>query len=160
MGGSGATGAGSGAASSCRRRSCASSFSWRFDGKSSPPLRLLLMPARLTTRCRGDGDGLPASVAAKSFDGKLPTPSLLSGRFSDGRAGSSRISASSFIVACAVQGWQAGFCWYCTARGRTCHSASHSVAAMPEDPRRQQYARNPAVQATLLDETASVAVTY
>jgi len=56
------------------------------------------MPARLTTRCRGDGEGLPASVAAKSFDGKLPTPSLLSGRFSDGRAGASRISASFILL--------------------------------------------------------------
>ena len=144
MGGSGATGAGSGAASSCRRRSCASSFSWRFDGKSSPPLRLLLMPARLTTRCRGDGDGLPASVAAKSFDGKLPTPSLLSGRFSDGRAGSSRISASSFIVACAVQGWQAAFCW-CTTASRTCGQGFPQRSSDARVPPRSKYARNPAV---------------
>ena len=84
MGGSGATGAGSGAAANCRRRACA----------SSSPLRDRLVPARLTSRRRGDGEGLPAIVAAKSFEGRLPTPSLLSGRFRRGRAGASRISAS------------------------------------------------------------------
>ena len=109
MGGSGATGAGSGAAANCRRRACA----------SSSPLRDRLVPARLTSRRRGDGEGLPAIVAAKSFEGRLPTPSLLSGRFSgdgrptigaDGRPtiGASLISASSIVACCAaVQGWQA-----------------------------------------------------
>ena len=107
MGGSGATGAGSGAAANCRRRACA----------SSSPLRDRLVPARLTSRRLGEGAGEPLMVAAKSFDGKLLTPSLLRGRFSgdgragtfsgDGRAGASSISAS-FIVA-AVQQWQAVF---------------------------------------------------
>ena len=94
MGGSGATGAGSGAAANCRRRACA----------SSSPLRDRLVPARLTSRRLGEGAGEPLMVAAKSFDGKLLTPSLLRGRFSgdgragtfsgDGRAGASCISVS------------------------------------------------------------------
>ena len=85
MGGSGATGAGSGAAANCRRRACA----------SSSPLRDRFVPARLTSRRLGEGAGEPSIVAAKSFDGKLLTPSLLSGRFSgDGRAGASSVSGA------------------------------------------------------------------
>ena len=103
------------------------------------------MPARLTTRCRGEGAGEPSIVAAKSFEGKLPTPSLLSGLFSDGRAGASCISASSFIVACAVQGWQAGFCWYCTAEKSHVSQRFARRSSVARAPRRKKWGRNPAV---------------
>ena len=126
MGAAGATGAGSGvAADRYRRRACACA--------SSSPLRDRLAPARLTSRRLGEGAGEPLIVAAKSFDGKLLTPSLLSGRFNEGgrseggRAGASCISASFIVLRAALcRGWQAVLCWY-TARAARVTAALHTA---------------------------------
>ena len=164
MGGSGATGAGSGAAADrYLRRACA----------SSSPLRDRLAPARLTSRRRGDGEGLPAIVAAKSFEGRLPTPSLLSGRFSgDGRPtigadgcptiGASLISAS-FIFACCAKccARLAGCLLLVHSESRTCHgSASAQRCSVARGPTSQLHARNPAGGANCSIRAASVSVTH
>ena len=146
MGGSGATGAGSGAAANCRRRACA----------SSSPLRDRLVPARLTSRRRGDGEGLPAIVAAKSFEGRLPTPSLLSGRFSgdgrptigaDGRPtiGASLISASFIFACCAKCCARLATCLLLVLRREKSHVSRQRFAqrsSVARAPRSQQYTRN------------------
>ena len=161
MGGSGATGAGSGAAANCRRRACA----------SSSPLRDRLVPARLTSRRRGDGEGLPAIVAAKSFEGRLPTPSLLSGRFSgdgrptigaDGRPtiGASLISAS-FIFACCAKccARLAGCLLLVHSESRTCHgSASAQRCSVARGPTSQLNARTGGANCSI--RAASVTVTH